>query len=441
MSSTPASAVSSRLVFHVRYVKNKYHKQPLRVTDTRQIAEACPICGGPLEDLTRVVNRAREAIIVRSACWDCGFSTFSQMPDRAWFEDFYRSSWDRRRTAEEIAEKLQTPYAKLIELIRIAGVPAEAAILDIGAGYGGALYQLRGLGYTNLVGTEASAKRCDYGRDILGLDLALCTAEQLLEAPSVQAAAPYDLIYSWHVFEHIYDIDTALRNFRALLKPGGALCLGVPHFRQEHLIRLAHFLPHIHSFTPHALERLLRTHGFALRYIDDEIRVVAVKLNELPALAPHLVPRGGRDEFGRTLRAKIAQDFDLETLTVGPWGRERAAEVVCEYHSPVTVSASEGRVTIVESLTASQRFEIARKKLILGPGTNRRPILRPFQASNALDPRCLARAALARTVRFAAAEVAGVAVLNPAGGPDPDNNDFSRIEFVYPDDWGYGWVK
>jgi SAM-dependent methyltransferase len=39
----------------------------------------------------------------------------------------------------------------------------------------------------------------------------------------------FDFLYSFHVLEHIPDLDTALKEMRRLLKPGGVFCIGTPN--------------------------------------------------------------------------------------------------------------------------------------------------------------------------------------------------------------------
>ncbi len=263
------------------YNRNKFFKQHLSADDTQIVVEACPICGGKITPVTTIENGKGEEILIRSACYECAFVTFSRMPNGETVESFYKTDWDSNRGDESIQQKIEAPYEPLFSKLLPELDNKEMRILEIGSGYGGALSQLRNLGFKNLRGIEASEKRQQVCSDQLGLNVSLTTSEKMESVPEIATGAPYDAIFSWHVIEHVFDLEETFSAISRLLRPGGVLVVGVPNFEHEHLVYLAHFLPHIHCFTEKSFVTLLMKFGFAPTYIDGQIRSVSRRTDDL----------------------------------------------------------------------------------------------------------------------------------------------------------------
>lgn len=97
-------------------------------------------------------------------------------------------------------------------------------VLDIGCGRGLTLAALRDLGWQPQ-GCELSDSAARHARDVLKLDVACHGFE-----PERYADGQFDAVILWHVFEHLADAGTALREIARILKPGGVLALAVPNF-------------------------------------------------------------------------------------------------------------------------------------------------------------------------------------------------------------------
>jgi SAM-dependent methyltransferase len=419
----PAQLVRLR----ARYNKNKFFKQRITAAETAVAVDRCPVCDGGLEPVTEVCDAAGRVVLQRAACAPCGFVTFSRMPDGDWFEAFYRSGWDRNRGEESIQQKIEAPYEPLFDILLPRLERKDAPVLEIGSGYGGALRRLRDEGFTVLRGIEASGRRQQVCRDRLGLDVSLVTAEKMETVPSVAGAAPYDMVFSWHVIEHVVDLDRSFAAIARLLRPGGRFVIGVPNFEQEHLIYLAHFLPHIHCFTPHSLTRLLQRHGFEIEYIDDQIRAVARRVAEPPPLPPS----APGPDFPAAFAAKMVRDLDL--------GRLRAdMPFLLDYRFSMA-EPSLGTVHPAAGMGAGERLAFAAKRLALGCGHNLRPILHPaFRPANALDPANTAHWLAARMLRFSDMEFGGVVERIE---PVARSSGLPMLQVVYPEGHGYGWIK
>ncbi|MBI4574492.1 MAG: class I SAM-dependent methyltransferase [candidate division NC10 bacterium] len=84
----------------------------------------------------------------------------------------------------------------------------------------------------------------------------------------------FDLVYSMGTIEHFPDYDVSVREIFRVLKPGGTAIIGVPNKLDPFLRPLMVCLlqqcglyayGREKSFTPHALRRLLESHGFRVK--------------------------------------------------------------------------------------------------------------------------------------------------------------------------------
>lgn len=99
------------------------------------------------------------------------------------------------------------------------------AILDVGCGSGNFLAELKGLGWQA------------YGIDPSPIAVRVASGRGFTEVRQghVESAdypdAFFDAVTMFHVFEHVPNPRPVLEGMRRILKPGGTLIIGVPHFR------------------------------------------------------------------------------------------------------------------------------------------------------------------------------------------------------------------
>ena len=62
-----------------------------------------------------------------------------------------------------------------------------------------------------------------------------------MSSPEIAAAAPFDVVHSHNVFEHVADIAACLDNVHRILTPNGLFMLRIPHFTDEHFLNIALF--------------------------------------------------------------------------------------------------------------------------------------------------------------------------------------------------------
>ncbi|HEX8466487.1 MAG TPA: class I SAM-dependent methyltransferase [Allosphingosinicella sp.] len=148
-------------------------------------------------------------------------------------------------------------------MIRHLPAPREAGrrILDVGCGNGEFLVVAQDLGYRP-TGLDPDPEAVGVARS-RGLDVRCANMPGSGEAPR-----SFDHIFLNHVFEHLHDPVSALREARSLLVPGGRLWLSMPNIRSAGLARFGRHWRglepprHLTLFDPPRLAGLLADTGF-----------------------------------------------------------------------------------------------------------------------------------------------------------------------------------
>lgn len=146
----------------------------------------------------------------------------------------------------------------LTRLIQGLALPADARILEIGAGTGGNLAMLAGFGVLEAVEGEAAARDFARRKNIAPVH-AGCLPDQLPAVPG-----SYDLVCLFDVLEHVAEDHAALLAIRRLLKPAGRVLLTVPAYPwlwSHHDVQLHHQ----RRYRRADLRRLAMAAGFACR--------------------------------------------------------------------------------------------------------------------------------------------------------------------------------
>jgi SAM-dependent methyltransferase len=136
----------------------------------------------------------------------------------------------------------------------------DAAIAEVGCGWGRYLAALRDAGYTRVEGVDVSAEQVAYARGTLGLTNV--TQEDAV-AWLASRRARFDCILALDVLEHLEtEALVALANaVREALRPGGRFVVQVPNALAP-LSPLRHDdLTHVRAFTARSLAQLFRAAG------------------------------------------------------------------------------------------------------------------------------------------------------------------------------------
>lgn len=224
----------------------------------------CPCCASPAEP---VVEHPRDA-----SCPRCGhrWRDAAELADGAGYYAGLVARNDEQ--APWFARKIDARLAAVLALIE----PTTERVLEVGCAEGGLGAAVKAQAAVAYDGIELSQDSV----------LAATRLDQVFCQPAAQVqSAPYDLILSFHVLEHIADLTTELLAWRRLLTERGALLIEVPN-RAGHPWLSNDLNPeHLHQFTPASLTILLASCGFTCQALSrghyesplycDSIQVIA----------------------------------------------------------------------------------------------------------------------------------------------------------------------
>lgn len=220
----------------------------------------------------------------------------------------YHSYWEHmRRDAEEMQGR--DVYRPLVQRLR-AATPGRELAIDVGCGFGKLAAELAPH-FRRTFGLELNRRTARAGAAMFGVEI---RPERLERLRGLDGAA--DLIVMNQVLEHLIDVRGVMDAAHRLLKPGGALWIGIPHGASAgmRLLGGAHRTVathvHVNLFTSESLRRLAAGCGFTVRELgtDDQVDVSAADLavERLPATtgAMWLAPAFALD---RALRAVVTR--------------------------------------------------------------------------------------------------------------------------------------
>ncbi|WP_246228243.1 MULTISPECIES: class I SAM-dependent methyltransferase [Pseudomonas] len=224
----------------------------------------CPCCAAPAEPLADHPHDA--------GCPRCGHR-WRNAPEASASAGYYAELVARNdEQAPWFSRKIDARLAAILALIE----PATARVLEVGCAEGGLGAAVKARSAVTYDGIELSQDSV----------LAATRLDQVFRQPAAQVhAAPYDLIVSFHVLEHIADLTTELLAWRRLLAEQGALLIEVPNRAGHPWLSNDLNQEHLHQFTPASLAILLASCGFTCRELSsghyesplycDSIQVIA----------------------------------------------------------------------------------------------------------------------------------------------------------------------
>jgi SAM-dependent methyltransferase len=162
-------------------------------------------------------------------CLLCGFRHVVPLPEPRTLEAIYREKYYRDEKPTFLAHAAEDQqWAELAQNDRLDVferlLPAKRRrLLDIGCGPGFFLRTAKTRGWRAL-GVEPSRQAASHARG-LGLEV----AEGFFNAESAPGFGRFDAIQLNNVLEHVPDPASVLLEARALVEPGGLLCVNVPN--------------------------------------------------------------------------------------------------------------------------------------------------------------------------------------------------------------------
>src|SRR4030043_1452304 len=211
----------------------------------------CKLCGNETEliGLFRCLEN-QETDLYR--CLDCKSMFRYPMPTKKQLRTYYnqRSSIDSELVLRRRLKKSKEQAIWLYKNLKRLKINKDAIIIDIGAGIGGLVYELKELGYRNTKGIEPRKVAIDFGKKRLNIDLIQTEMEDLHQYYKKKKLV---LLLS-HVSENIPDVDQALDYLKKYF-PGSLLFIEVPDggyesFKRNSFIAQRLWLSqHLWSFT------------------------------------------------------------------------------------------------------------------------------------------------------------------------------------------------
>ena len=249
-----------------------------------KILNFCPVCtASTIKPYSFTIESERAGAIhySQSYCPKCDlvFSNPVAAPEE--LESFYSSHYyeevevfyntkqpgienkirDRAKDEAEGLKKSVLPYVN------------KGLFFEIGAGFGALLEGAKQLGF-EVAGIEPSKEAVSLGREVFGLkDL-----RQGIFNSSDWPEAFCDVIYSYHVIEHVCDPVNFVRGIKRMLKPGGVVVIGTENHHNSWVIyrkvrswlkgrRRPEFQTadhHTYYFSDRSLGFLLKKEGFGI---------------------------------------------------------------------------------------------------------------------------------------------------------------------------------
>jgi 2-polyprenyl-3-methyl-5-hydroxy-6-metoxy-1,4-benzoquinol methylase len=269
-AKTPARDASDSIEFHLEADANarKEFVQPDKArtkfvthVPDKYRATRCSVCDGPLQPVVQVVDADDQSdMIEMSWCPSCDHSQYSIMPSKSWITNWYATNWDSGGTIEEKLENRRPTYRAYRRLLPHLG-DRKLKVLDIGAGYGEKVLPFGEAGH-DVHCTEATPRRAAYLREHVTQNVYFGT----LDDPAVRTAllenGPFDVFFTYHVIEHIYDARAELRILEEIAAPGAIFYLAIPELYKEAVFNNIYSLEHTASFSRLSAKTLMQQSGF-----------------------------------------------------------------------------------------------------------------------------------------------------------------------------------
>ncbi len=251
-------------------VSINYWEAPLR-----QLTR-CPNCKGsrtrPWGE-TVAPNRLHQS---QDLCKGCGLVFSNPVCEWNELEDFYKQDFWEEHWPGALSRDPSAVEAAIArqrsEVALIRDHVKKGKLFEVGSGTGGFLAAAREQGF-EVSGIETSPGAVKHAREVYGLDKVICGSLPQ-DAPGGEL---FDVVFSWHVIEHVVDLDEFVSSLYALLKPGGLLWIGTENYRNasEYLDRarrrirgksapFATASEHTMVFTPDSLSSALTRRGFSV---------------------------------------------------------------------------------------------------------------------------------------------------------------------------------
>ncbi len=258
----------------------------------KNLKRYCPICkytkGDLLHTQTFILdkNNPLPSSYDVVSCAQCSFVFADTEATDADYSTYYQL-FSKYENADVSAGGGDTPldFTRIEKLVDdlIPYLEKDDLILDIGAARGGVLNLLKQKQYMNLYALEPSNLCVQYMKSN-NIQAYQGTLNDNLE--EIFHGKKFDFIILSHVFEHIYDLNTAMHNISSILQDNGKVYIEVPNANQYidfFVVPYYYFdIEHINHFEQDSLTRLLGLHGYKTEAMHTK-SIFVTKDKEYPA--------------------------------------------------------------------------------------------------------------------------------------------------------------
>jgi len=220
---------------------------------------ACNLCGSRESAVLATRDRWLNPL-TNVICTNCGLIRVDPMPTDAeldrYYADHYRLHYQSTMepTPKTIARGTKGAQARLAVLSKL--IKPGGRVLDIGAGGGEFLAEAKRLGF-EVEGVEPSVGFARYAERTYGVKVHMAPLNKIDFGDK-----KFDLIHSFHVFEHLRDPFASMKLVHSLLVPGGYFYVAVPNMAEERTPTGMFHFAHVHGFAYETLRMMAEKAGF-----------------------------------------------------------------------------------------------------------------------------------------------------------------------------------
>lgn len=218
----------------------------------------CPACKSKR---IRLFEESSNAYI----CDKCSLYFINPRPPLSLFENYYDIKYYENQLTDPIYQR------NTQRLLKILSIKNSGTLIDIGCGNGVFIHLASK--YFSVKGIETSYGAKDFINKKFGHEVIIKNLEE------IETKEKYDVITMFHVLEHVYDVDGALKKCNAFLKDDGIFIIAVPNttilssikgffkrFTNSSMfpVLTKYQESHVNHFSDKSLDKIMDYHGFYL---------------------------------------------------------------------------------------------------------------------------------------------------------------------------------
>jgi len=254
------------------------YNQHLRMSEKKeqiQYVYACPLCSS--DNLTLfyrgIDTYFSQKEVSFDTCNNCSLIFLNPRPTKEAYDEMYASVFQNKRrgleTVEASVARLESmnSYENKFSELRFfeAAMKSGANCLEIGGGWGTLSKVVSDKIGAHITIVEPSELAAKVAKEHYGMSVFNGSFDAYVDSAYEDA---FDLIFAWHVFEHIADPNDFLPKAARLLHEGGKVLFAMPNILapDQPNDRFFH-IEHCYYYSPTTLRMMLEKYGFTVEHI------------------------------------------------------------------------------------------------------------------------------------------------------------------------------